>query len=377
MKNLFSLLAALALLTSPAHAKLNVVASLPDFASLAEEIGGDKVKVTSLAKGTEDPHFVDAKPSFIRVLNQADVLLQGGADLESGWLPPLVQNARNPRILPGAPGHVVLARGCVEPPAHLLAAVGPDAEVDHAGAGRVRGGGQPGDRLDAERGAEREQQVGRLGRRERTGEVRLIELLAERDRVALEEVAAARAVRIGLAGAHAHERVLHRGSVGAAQALHPVGGAVHLDHPVRVRAGALVQPVDVLGHEQREARDIGQVDERTVPVVRLDVPHAVRGAGMPVATAQLRVGSVVPDVRGPLGVGVAGPEPVGSAEVRDPRLGRDPRAGEHHDRPGIAQPPRDLLEGHRIEGGGVRRVHGGSTVPARRRSNGGVRGHRR
>lgn len=111
MKNLFSLLAALALLTGPAHAKLNVVASLPDFASLAEEIGGDKVKVTSLAKGTEDPHFVDAKPSFIRVLNQADVLLQGGADLESGWLPPLVQNARNPRILPGAPGHVVLARG--------------------------------------------------------------------------------------------------------------------------------------------------------------------------------------------------------------------------------------------------------------------------
>jgi len=94
-----------------AHAKLNVVATLPDFASLAEEIGGDKVKVTSLAKGTEDPHFVDAKPSFIRVLNQADALLEGGAELEQGWLPPLVLNARNPRILPGAPGHVVLARG--------------------------------------------------------------------------------------------------------------------------------------------------------------------------------------------------------------------------------------------------------------------------
>lgn len=111
MKKLFSLLAALGLLTGAAHAKLNVVATLPDFASLAEDIGGDKVKVTSLAKGTEDPHFVDAKPSFIRVLNQADALVEGGAELEAGWLPPLVQNARNPRILPNAAGHIVLARG--------------------------------------------------------------------------------------------------------------------------------------------------------------------------------------------------------------------------------------------------------------------------
>lgn len=111
MRTLFCLLAALALLTGAAHAKLNVVATLPDFASLAEEIGGDKVKVTSLARGTEDAHFVDAKPSFIRVLNQADVLIEGGAELELGWLPPLVQNARNPRILPNAPGHIVLARG--------------------------------------------------------------------------------------------------------------------------------------------------------------------------------------------------------------------------------------------------------------------------
>jgi zinc/manganese transport system substrate-binding protein len=111
MKPILSLFAALALLTGAAHAKLNVVATLPDFASLAEEIGGDKIKVASLAKGTEDPHFVDAKPSFIRVLNQADALIEGGAELELGWLPPLVQNARNPRILADAPGHIVLARG--------------------------------------------------------------------------------------------------------------------------------------------------------------------------------------------------------------------------------------------------------------------------
>ena len=111
MKKLFSLLAAIGLLTGAAHAKLNVVATLPDFASLAEDIGGDKVKVTSLARGTEDVHFVDAKPSFIRVLNQADALIEGGAELELGWLPPLVQGARNPRILPNAAGHIVLARG--------------------------------------------------------------------------------------------------------------------------------------------------------------------------------------------------------------------------------------------------------------------------
>ena len=111
MKKFFCLFAALVLFTGVVHAKLNVVATLPDYASLAEEIGGDKVKVTSLAKGTEDPHFVDAKPSFIRVLNQADVLLEGGAELEVGWIPPLVLNARNPRIVRDAPGHVVLSRG--------------------------------------------------------------------------------------------------------------------------------------------------------------------------------------------------------------------------------------------------------------------------
>src|SRR5437868_4809391 len=85
--------------TTLSHAKLNVVATLPDFAAIAQEIGKDKIKVTSIARGTEDPHFVDAKPSFVRVLNQADVLLEGGAELEIGWLPPLVNGARNSKIL--------------------------------------------------------------------------------------------------------------------------------------------------------------------------------------------------------------------------------------------------------------------------------------
>src|SRR5437879_5073239 len=97
--------------TLPAQAKLNVVATLPDYGSIAQAIGGDKVKVTSIARGTEDQHFVDARPSFVRVLNQADVLIEGGAELEICWLPPLVNGARNEKILSDAPGHVVLSRG--------------------------------------------------------------------------------------------------------------------------------------------------------------------------------------------------------------------------------------------------------------------------
>lgn len=92
------------------QAKVDVVATLPDFGSIAETIGGDKVKVTTIAKGTEDAHFVDARPSFVRVLNKADVLIEGGAELEIGWLPPLVNGARNAKILSDAPGHLVLGR---------------------------------------------------------------------------------------------------------------------------------------------------------------------------------------------------------------------------------------------------------------------------
>lgn len=106
------LLLGLLLGTAPeTSAALNVVATLPDFGAIAQEIGGEKVKVTTLARGTEDAHFVDAKPSFIVTLNKADVLLEGGGGLEMGWLPPLVNNARNRKILPQGEGHVVLSKG--------------------------------------------------------------------------------------------------------------------------------------------------------------------------------------------------------------------------------------------------------------------------
>jgi ABC-type Zn uptake system ZnuABC Zn-binding protein ZnuA len=94
-----------------ARAALNVVATLPDYAAIAQAVGGDLVKVTAIARGSEDPHFVDARPSFITFLNKADVLLEGGLDLEAGWLPTLLGSARNPKILADAPGHVLLSRG--------------------------------------------------------------------------------------------------------------------------------------------------------------------------------------------------------------------------------------------------------------------------
>src|SRR5213083_143603 len=94
-----------------AQAKLNVVATLPDFGSLAREVGGDKIDIVVLAKATEDPHFVDARPSFVVSLRNADVLIDGGAELELGWLPPLLQNARNPKIEIGKPGRVQASQG--------------------------------------------------------------------------------------------------------------------------------------------------------------------------------------------------------------------------------------------------------------------------
>ena len=91
--------------------KLSVVATTPDLAAVARAIGGDAVDVKALAKPTEDAHFVDAKPSHIVTLNRADVLIEGGAELELGWLPPLLESARNSRIAAGAPGRIVASHG--------------------------------------------------------------------------------------------------------------------------------------------------------------------------------------------------------------------------------------------------------------------------
>src|ERR1043166_5346424 len=107
MKQSLSMISLLALLSNalPAHAKLNVVATTPDLAAIAREIGGDHIDITTLAKPTEDPHFVDAKPSFIVKLNRADLLIEGGAESEIGWLPALLEQSRNFKLALGAPGH--------------------------------------------------------------------------------------------------------------------------------------------------------------------------------------------------------------------------------------------------------------------------------
>jgi len=89
-----------------AEAKLRVVASIETLADLCRQVGADRVDVTSLAHGYQDPHFVEAKPSLVLTLNRADVLIHVGLDLEVGWLPPLVQQSRNPRIQRGQPGNV-------------------------------------------------------------------------------------------------------------------------------------------------------------------------------------------------------------------------------------------------------------------------------
>ena len=90
---------------------IQVCATVPELGSLAREVGGDRVSITVFAKGTEDPHFVEAKPSFIKALSQCDLYIQVGMDLEIGWAPVLLQNARNGAVLPGAPGFLDASKG--------------------------------------------------------------------------------------------------------------------------------------------------------------------------------------------------------------------------------------------------------------------------
>ena len=99
------------MVVSAAQAKLSVVATTPDLAAIAKEIGGAKIELTTMARPTEDPHFVDPRPSFIVKLNKADALIHGGAELESGWLPKLVEQARNARIISAAKGNVNCCEG--------------------------------------------------------------------------------------------------------------------------------------------------------------------------------------------------------------------------------------------------------------------------
>lgn len=113
MNRVFSLLGVAAIVTASlfsaslaAAKKLNVITATTDLASLAQEVGGDKINVESIAKGYQDPHFVEAKPSFLLKLRQADLLIVVGLQLEIGWLPPLITQSGNSRIQVGANGYL-------------------------------------------------------------------------------------------------------------------------------------------------------------------------------------------------------------------------------------------------------------------------------
>ena len=108
MKTPLLLVAALALtLAVPARAAaaIKVIASTQDLASLVAEIGGDKVSVEALARGYQDPHFVEAKPSFVMKLYSTDLLVVVGRELESAWLPALITQSRNAKLQPGGAGY--------------------------------------------------------------------------------------------------------------------------------------------------------------------------------------------------------------------------------------------------------------------------------
>ena len=93
-----------------ALAKLNVVTTTQDIAAIVREVGGELVNVEAIAKGYQDPHVIEAKPSYMLKVNRADLLAYQGLELEVGWLPLLIQGGRNPDVLPGKPGHLDISQ---------------------------------------------------------------------------------------------------------------------------------------------------------------------------------------------------------------------------------------------------------------------------
>src|SRR3954453_3562595 len=111
MNRWMSLTGALALLLvcAPSFAKVNVFACLPEWAALANELGGDKVTVYQASNGLQDPHRIEARPSLVARMRNANLAICTGAELEIGWLPVLQQTAGNPKVQPGQPGYIAAA----------------------------------------------------------------------------------------------------------------------------------------------------------------------------------------------------------------------------------------------------------------------------
>ena len=119
---------------APARADLNVFATVPEWGALAQELGGDKVKVYTATNALQDPHHVEARPSLIARARGADLVIATGAELEVGWLPLVVQQAANPKIQPGQPGYFEAAT--------FVALLGKPARLDRS-EGDVHPGGDP------------------------------------------------------------------------------------------------------------------------------------------------------------------------------------------------------------------------------------------
>jgi ABC-type Zn uptake system ZnuABC Zn-binding protein ZnuA len=145
MKLFLTLLAAAAaaLLAAPAQARLNVVTTTQDPAALTRAIGGDRVEVKALCKGFQDPHFLDAKPTFMVALNRADLFVVIGLELEIGYAPPLITGSHSEKIAPGQPGYLDLSRFI-----HPLEVV----PVADRGQGDIHPNGNPHYWLDPENG---------------------------------------------------------------------------------------------------------------------------------------------------------------------------------------------------------------------------------
>src|SRR5262245_497456 len=104
--SILTVAAVLVAAAAAAQGKLTVITTTEDLAAIGREIGGDRVTIEAIARGYQDPHFVEAKPSFILKLQKADVLVVVGRELEIGWLPPLIQQSRNSKIQPGSQGYL-------------------------------------------------------------------------------------------------------------------------------------------------------------------------------------------------------------------------------------------------------------------------------
>src|SRR5918911_817311 len=112
IRRLFLLLLAGALTLAPnlAEAQLKVVTSTTDLYDIARSVGGDKITAMHIGEGYQDPHFIEAKPSFVLQLRNADVWAFVGLDLEIGWMPLLLDGARNPKIRQGGSGYLDVSR---------------------------------------------------------------------------------------------------------------------------------------------------------------------------------------------------------------------------------------------------------------------------